>query len=155
MNFTEELTASKIAALSKEDKAAYLKWEADNLKKVDLDPVNTTEFRSPLEGFVRDSSPNGVLNTVVDTEGVYDLEFDGTMDLKPGVHNLKAKVLWVGVLFQNKTMRMKASQDIWDAIHTSGPLSIKGLKGTVEVKSFESTPGKIRFWSDSETMQFA
>lgn len=122
--------------------------------KVELDST-ATGFVSPLKGLIRDFSPNGALNNVVDSEGVYDIEFDGTMDLKPGVHNLKAKVLWVGVILDGKPMRMKASQEIWDEIDAVGSLALKGFKGTVEVKSFESAPGNIRFWSDSETMQFA
>lgn len=122
--------------------------------EVELDST-TTGFVSPLRGFVRDASPNGALNSVVDADGIYDIEFIGTMDLKPGVHDLKAKVLWVGVLFNGKTMRMKASQEIWDEIDAVGPLALKGFKGTVEIKSFESVPGQIRFWADSETMVFS
>ena len=122
--------------------------------KVELDST-TTGFVSPLKGLIRDASPNGALNSVVDADGIYNIEFDGTFDLKPGVHNLKAKVLWVGVIFEGKPMRMKASQEIWDEIDEVGSLALKGFKGTVEVKSFTDSSNKIRFWSDSETMAFS
>lgn len=122
--------------------------------KVELDST-TTGFVSPLKGLVRDFSPNGALNSVIDSEGVYDIEFLGSMDLKPGIHDPKAKVLWVGVNLEGRPMRMKASQEVWDEIDQAGILALKGLKGTIEVKSFESTPGQIRFWADSETMTFS
>ena len=146
MIFTEELTASKIAALSPEDKAAYLKWEAAQLTLV-------SAVKKLTAGKSRSTSSFDTLQGIAQEDVKLEFEFNGKGFLRKGRENPEDSDLLVGIIAANKNLFIKASQEVWDEEGRVGILALKGLKGTVDILAFNDDSGRV--YANGNSMAFS
>ena len=147
MKFTEELTASKIAALSQEDKAAYLKWEAEQLT------VLVSSAKKLTAGKSRSTSSFDTLQAIAQEDVKLEFEFNGKGFCRKGRENPEDSDLLVGIIAGNKNLFIKASQEVWDEEGRVGILALKGLKGTVDILAFNDDSGRV--YANGNSMAFA
>ena len=146
MNFTEELTASKIAALSQEDKAAYLKWESEQLTLV-------SSAKKLTAGKSRSTSSFDTLQGIAQEDVALEFEFNGKGFTRKGRENPEDSDLLVGIIAGGKNLFIKASQEVWDEEGRVGILALKGLKGTVDILAFNDDSGRV--YANGNSMAFA